>query len=147
MQLFVPNRKNIFWCESDCLILGALYKTFYTFYISSPKKFHNSTREMLASHHHHQPINVPTARAQVFLIYHTKGMGHTHHASPVRTGAIDCKCSQDQRLNVPSKARRSSTKLIFGHPSDDPPMLLRFRYRTPSAPTAWPSSSSVKSQT
>jgi hypothetical protein len=53
-------------------------------------------------------------------------------------GANDRKCNRDQRLNVPSKARRSSRKYIFGHPSYDWPLvtLLSFRDRTPSALTA-----------
>jgi hypothetical protein len=40
-------------------------------------------------HHHHQPINAPTAGAKAFLMKYTQVIG------------------RDQRLNVPSKARRS----------------------------------------
>jgi hypothetical protein len=48
---------------------------------------------------HHQPINVPTAGAQAWL------MG-THRVGPVGIGECNCKYSRDQRLNVPSEARR-----------------------------------------
>jgi hypothetical protein len=35
--------------------------------------------------HHHQPINVPTARAQAFLMDYPQGeRAITHHADPVR---------------------------------------------------------------
>jgi hypothetical protein len=37
--------------------------------------------------HHHQPINVPTARAQAFLMDYPQGkQAITHHAAPVRIG-------------------------------------------------------------
>jgi hypothetical protein len=37
------------------------------------------------SHHHHQPINVPTAGAQAFLMDYSQGeRAITHHAGPVR---------------------------------------------------------------
>jgi hypothetical protein len=40
--------------------------------------------------HHHQPINVPTAGAQAFLMDYPQGdRAITHHAGPVRIGAID----------------------------------------------------------
>jgi hypothetical protein len=39
------------------------------------------------SHHHHQPINVPTAGAQPSLwITHKENGPITHHAGPVRVG-------------------------------------------------------------
>jgi hypothetical protein len=38
-------------------------------------------------HHHHQPINVPTAGAQAFLMDYPPGeRAITHHAGPVRIG-------------------------------------------------------------
>jgi hypothetical protein len=38
-------------------------------------------------HHHHQPINVPTAGAQAFLMDYSLGeRAITHHAGPVRIG-------------------------------------------------------------
>jgi hypothetical protein len=56
---------------------------------------------------HHQPSNVPTAGAQAFLVDYPQGeRAITHQCGLV--GANDCKCSRDQRLNVPSEARRSS---------------------------------------
>jgi hypothetical protein len=48
-----------------------------------------------------------------------------------RVGTNDCKCSRDQRLNVPSVARRNWSLW----------KLLSFRNRKPSALTAGPSSS------
>jgi hypothetical protein len=37
--------------------------------------------------HHHQPINVPTAGAQAFLMDYPQGeRAITHHAGPVRIG-------------------------------------------------------------
>jgi hypothetical protein len=59
---------------------------------------------------HHQPINVPNAGAQAFLMDYPQGeRAITHHAGQCGlVGANDCKYSRDQRLNVPSKARRSS---------------------------------------
>jgi hypothetical protein len=61
-------------------------------------------------HHPHQPINVPTAGAQAFLMDYPQGK---RAITTTRTqcgllGANDCKYSQDQRLNVLSQARRSS---------------------------------------
>jgi hypothetical protein len=39
--------------------------------------------------HRHQPINVPTAGAQAFLIDYTQGeQVVNHHAGPVRVGVI-----------------------------------------------------------
>jgi hypothetical protein len=36
---------------------------------------------------HHQPINVPTAGAQAFLMYYLQGeRAITHHEGPVRIG-------------------------------------------------------------
>jgi hypothetical protein len=66
--------------------------------------------QRLCHHHHHQPINVPTAGAQAFLMDYLQGEpAITHHAGPVRiVGARDCKYSRDQLVNVPSEARRSS---------------------------------------
>jgi hypothetical protein len=57
-----------------------------------------------------QPINVPTAGARAFLMDYTQGeRAITHHVVQCRLeGANDCKCSRDQRLNVPSVAQRSS---------------------------------------
>jgi hypothetical protein len=38
-------------------------------------------------HYHHQPINVPTAGAQAFLMDYPQGeRAITHHAGPVRIG-------------------------------------------------------------
>jgi hypothetical protein len=38
-------------------------------------------------HHHHQPINVPTAGAQAFLMDYTQGeRAIAHHKDPVRIG-------------------------------------------------------------
>jgi hypothetical protein len=40
-------------------------------------------------HHHHQPINVPTAGAQPFFLDHTqRELAITHHAGPVRISGI-----------------------------------------------------------
>jgi hypothetical protein len=39
-------------------------------------------------------------------------------------GANDYKYSRDQWLSVPSEAQRSSRYKIYGHPSDERPMLL-----------------------
>jgi hypothetical protein len=37
--------------------------------------------------HHHQPINVPTAGAQAFLMDYPQGeRAITHHAGPLRIG-------------------------------------------------------------
>jgi hypothetical protein len=67
------------------------------------------TRFYVEESFHHQPINVPTAGAQAFLMDYPQGeRAITHHAGPVRIGgwvANDCKYSRDQRLNVPSEAR------------------------------------------
>jgi hypothetical protein len=61
-----------------------------------------------------------TAGAQAFLVDYTQGEWPiTHHAGPVRVGANDCKCSRDQRLNVPFEAQRNFG--IFGQASDDRP--------------------------
>jgi hypothetical protein len=41
-------------------------------------------------HHHHQPINVPTAGAQAFLMDYPQGeRAITHHAGPVRIGGLN----------------------------------------------------------
>jgi hypothetical protein len=41
------------------------------------------------THYYHQPINVPTAGAQAFLMDYTQGIrAITHHAGPVRVGTI-----------------------------------------------------------
>jgi hypothetical protein len=40
-------------------------------------------------HHHHQPINVPTAGAQAFLMDYTQGeRAISHYAGPVRVGTL-----------------------------------------------------------
>jgi hypothetical protein len=42
---------------------------------------------MMSCHHHHQPIIVPTAGAQAFLMDYTYGeRALTYHAGPVRVG-------------------------------------------------------------
>jgi hypothetical protein len=72
----------------------------------------------------------------------------TGHAGPVRlVDANDCKCSRAQRLNVLSEARRSSSLLIFGHPSNDRSTLLNFRNRTPKCTDRGPSDLSTDSST
>jgi hypothetical protein len=41
-------------------------------------------------HHHHQPINVPTAGAQAFFMDYPQGERTiTHHAGPVRIGGLN----------------------------------------------------------
>jgi hypothetical protein len=93
-------------------------------------------------HHHHQPI-VFTAREQAFLMDHPQEeRATTTRAQCGLEGANYCKHSRNQQLNVPSEGRRSTSYSIFGHPSDDRPMLLSFRDRTPSAVTVGLSSSS-----
>jgi hypothetical protein len=53
--------------------------------------------------HHHQPINVPIAGAQAFLMdYPQRERAITHYAGPVWIGANDCKCRRHERLNMPS---------------------------------------------
>jgi hypothetical protein len=56
----------------------------------------------------------PTTRAQCGLV-----------------GTNDCKCNQDQRLNVPSEGWRSLKQYIFDHLYNDWPTLLNFSDRTP----------------
>jgi hypothetical protein len=42
---------------------------------------------LMKKYHHHQPINVPTAGAQAFVIDYPQGeRAITHHAGPVRIG-------------------------------------------------------------
>jgi hypothetical protein len=42
---------------------------------------------LIHHHRHHQPINVPTAGAQAFLMDYPQGeRAMTHHAGPVRIG-------------------------------------------------------------
>jgi hypothetical protein len=55
-------------------------------YGESPFKYFNYSNHY--NHHfHHQPINVPTAGAQAFLMDYTKGeRAITHHAGPVWVG-------------------------------------------------------------
>jgi hypothetical protein len=54
--------------------------------------------QMKRFHHHHQPINVPTAGAQAFLMDYNRAITH-------------------QRLNVPSEARGAPyNKFLVTHP-------------------------------
>jgi hypothetical protein len=61
-------------------------------------------------HYHHHPINFPTAGAQAFRMDYPQGeRAIAHHAAQCGfVGANDLKCSRNQRLNVPTEARRSS---------------------------------------
>jgi hypothetical protein len=44
-------------------------------------------------HHHHQPINLPTAGAQALLMDYPRGeRAITHHAGPVRIGGYLLRC-------------------------------------------------------
>jgi hypothetical protein len=47
---------------------------------------------------HHQPILFPLLEHQAFLMQAQCGL----------IGAKDCKCIREQRLNVPSEARKNS---------------------------------------
>jgi hypothetical protein len=65
---------------------------------------------------HHQPINVPTAGAQAFLLdYPQGGRAITHHAGPVRIGG--CKYgSNDKNIecaNLKSNKIRLCVENIF----------------------------------
>jgi hypothetical protein len=86
-------------------------------------------------------------RPSLWITHKKNGPWPTTWAQCGLVGANDCKSSRDQRLNMPSEARRSSRYYNFGHPSNDRPKLLNFRdrspkrtYRRPSSPvdrTSW----------
>jgi hypothetical protein len=59
-------------------------------------------------HHHHQPINVPTAGSKAFLMDY---MWVITRPQCGLVGAYDCKCSRDQQLNVPCEARNARKHL------------------------------------
>jgi hypothetical protein len=53
-------------------------------YITNSKKGVYGMKDKKIYHHHHQPINVPTAGAQAFLMNYPqgeRGITHTHHAA------------------------------------------------------------------
>jgi hypothetical protein len=80
------------------------------------------------NYHHHQPVNVPTAGAQAFIIDYTRRTGHNPlHGPSVGKQAL-------------TTANAAWSNKIFGHPSNDWPTFLNFGDRTDRTP---PSSSSV----
>ncbi|RVE48115.1 hypothetical protein evm_007302 [Chilo suppressalis] len=60
-------------------------------------------------HHHHQPLDVPTAGEQAFPMDGIGRLGRDPPRGPSRlAGANDCRCNRDQRLTMTSEARRNS---------------------------------------
>jgi hypothetical protein len=54
---------------------------------SKPSQLHSVLSLVKLHHHHHQPINVPTAGAQAFLMDYPQGeQAMSHHVDPMRIG-------------------------------------------------------------
>jgi hypothetical protein len=72
--------------------------------------------------HHHQPIKVFNAEAAFLMNYPQRERALTHsRARCGLVGANDCKYSRNQRLNVPSEARkaRNVRPFLVTHPMTD----------------------------
>jgi hypothetical protein len=68
-------------------------------------------------------------RPSLYITYKEKGPKPTTGAQCGLVGANDCKCSRDQRLNVPSEARRY--EIIYFWSPIQWPTLLNFRDSMP----------------
>jgi hypothetical protein len=73
---------------------------------------------MMVRLYHHQPINVPTAGAQAFLMDYLQGeQAITHHAGPVRIGGWTANAAGTNGLTcLPRHGGARDDKVLVTHP-------------------------------
>ncbi|RVE42279.1 hypothetical protein evm_013066 [Chilo suppressalis] len=92
--LYINDDCILYWCLAKAVLVIGLMSTYFFLLLRSSVLFTS----------HYQPINVPIAGAQAFLI---DGIGRLGHDPPRAqcglVGANDYRCSRYQWLNVPSE--------------------------------------------
>jgi hypothetical protein len=106
-------------------------------YVSLPKlnilfcllTFHRC-KLLYKTHHHHQPINVPTARAQAFLMDYIRSTGLNPRGSSADLWMLTtAKAAETNSLTCVSKhVGARDSKFLVTHPMT---ILLNFRDCTP----------------